>query len=28
VKFIQQTVDVNTYDALATRNGNDVVGDY
>ena len=28
VKFIQQTVDVNTYDAIATRNGNDVVGDY
>jgi prepilin-type N-terminal cleavage/methylation domain-containing protein len=28
VRFIQQTVDVNTYDALATRNGNDVVGDY
>jgi prepilin-type N-terminal cleavage/methylation domain-containing protein len=28
VKFIQQTVDLSTYDALATRNGNDVVGDY
>ena len=28
VRFIQQTIDVNTYDALATRNGNDIVGGY
>lgn len=28
VKFLNDTIDINTYDALATRNGNDVVGDY
>jgi prepilin-type N-terminal cleavage/methylation domain-containing protein len=28
VKFLNDTIDITTYDALATRNGNDVVGDY
>jgi len=28
VQFLKQTIDVNVYDALATRNGGETVGDY